>query len=312
MKRVRIAENIPLHTEKSLFALVENRSAFTLDKCELNVFETHREAKDVKLVFGDMVLTSMLKGKKVMRLLDKPSFDYLPGESVVVPPNEVMHIDFPDANMQQPTQCIALAIDHQQIFDTLNLLNEKYPKVETDDQWQVDNRLLHLINNSDLSDSIQRIIRISINEHTREKDVLAGLTLRELLVRLMQTQARQLFEINYMQMASRHRFAHVIQYIKENLTGKIDMDDLSGQACMSRANFFRKFKENFGQTPSEYILEERIKMAKELLKNPRYQVTQVCFLVGFNNLNHFIRCFKKQEGITPKQYQDTNRLRFKI
>lgn len=307
MKRVQIAENIPLHTEKSLYTLVENRSAFTLDKCELNVFETHREAKDVKLVFGDMVLTSMLKGKKVMRLFDKPAFDYLPGESVIVPPNEVMRIDFPEANTQQPTQCIALAINHEQIFDTLNLLNDRFPKVERDDYWHVDADRFHLINNNDLSDSIQRMIRISVNEHTKEKDVLAGLTLRELLVRLMQTQARQLFEMNYVQMASRHRFAHVVQYIKENLTGKIDMDLLSEQACMSRANFFRKFKENFGQTPAEYILEQRIKLSKELLKSPKYQVTQVCFLVGFNNLNHFIRCFKQYEGTTPKQYKDSFR-----
>jgi AraC family transcriptional regulator len=304
MKRVRIAENIPLHTEKSLFTLVENRSAYTLDRCELNVYETHREAKDVKLVFGDMVLTSMLRGKKVMRLFDRPAFDYLPGESVIVPPNEIMNIDFPEANHNQPTQCIALAINHEQIFDTLNLLNDRFPKVESDEYWQIDNNRFHLTNSTDLSDSIQRMIRISVNEHTKEKDVLAGLTLRELLVRLMQTQARQLFEMNYVQMATRHRFAHVIQYIKENLTGKIDMDVLSEKACMSRANFFRKFKENFGHTPAEYVLQQRIKMARELLKSPKYQVTQVCFSVGFNNLNHFIRCFKNYEGITPKQYQD--------
>lgn len=304
MKRVPIAETIPLHTEKSLYTLVENRSAFTLDKCELNVFETHREAKDVRLVFGDLVLTSMLRGKKVMRLLDKPAFDYLPGESVIVPANEVMHIDFPEANTQTPTQCIALAIDHEHIFDTVNLLNEKFPKVDSEDLWYVDPKRFHLVNNFELSDIIQRIIRISVNEHTKEKDVLAGLTLRELLVRLMQTQARQLFEMNYKQMASHHRFAHVIQYINENLTSKINMDLLSEKACMSRAHFFRKFKESFGYTPSEYILTQRIKLAKELLKNPKYQVTQVCFMVGFNNLNHFIRCFKKYEGFTPKQYQE--------
>ena len=55
---------VPLHEEHSLFTLVENRTAYTLDKCELNVFETHRQAANVNLAFNDWVLTSMLRGKK--------------------------------------------------------------------------------------------------------------------------------------------------------------------------------------------------------------------------------------------------------
>lgn len=101
---------VPLHDERSLFTLVENRSVYTMDACELNVFETHQRAKEVNLQFGDWVLTSMLRGKKVMHLAGRPGFDYLPGESVIVPPHELMKIDFPEAGKETPTQCLALAI----------------------------------------------------------------------------------------------------------------------------------------------------------------------------------------------------------
>lgn len=294
---------VPLSQERSLFTLVENRSAFTMERCELNVFETHQRAEKVNLVFGDMVLTSMLRGKKVMHLSEQPGFEYLPGESVIVPPNEVMEIDFPEARNDNPTQCIALAIEGNLIQETINQLNEHQPKEDSHFAWKIDHRMFHLINNQELGDIINRLIRIGIKEHNREKDLLANLALHELLIRLMQTQARQFLERNYRKLSTDNRFAYVIQFIKENIREKIDMNALSEKACMSRANFFRKFREEIGITPGDYILEERIRLAKEFLKKPHYQITEICYMSGFQNLNNFIRVFKKETGMTPKAYQ---------
>lgn len=296
-------QQLPTLKEQLLMTLVENRSAYTLENCELNVFETHQAAEKVSLVFNDLVLTSMLRGKKVMHLFGKQGFDYLPGESVIVPPNELMKIDFPEAERDNPTQCIALAISQEQIQTTVAMLNERFPKIERNDCWHIDQEMFHLVNNQELADIINRLIRISINEKTREKDILAGLALRELLVRLMQTQARQLFEANYVSLASSNRFAHIIKYIKDSIREKIDVDKLSDKACMSRASFFRKFKEEFGYTPADYILKERIRLAKDYLRNPLNSVTQSCYMAGFQNLNYFIRAFKKEVGITPKSFQ---------
>src|SRR5476651_2102317 len=95
-------ELLPLKPEKDLRTLVENRSVYTLQHCELNVFETWKQSANVKLVFNDMVLTTMLRGKKIMHLFGSEQFDYLPGESVIVPDHEEMVIDFPDADYQNP------------------------------------------------------------------------------------------------------------------------------------------------------------------------------------------------------------------
>ncbi|MBC3539720.1 AraC family transcriptional regulator N-terminal domain-containing protein [Rufibacter sediminis] len=304
-KSTHLLQPVPLHTERTLSTLVENRSAFTLESCELSVFETHQRAERVPLVFDDLVLTSMLRGKKVMHLFEAPGFEYLPGESVLVPPQEVMTIDFPEANWHNPTQCIALAISKEHIQTTLNLLNEHFPKAETDQQWRLDQEMFHLLHTQELNDIINRFLQISLNDTSREKDLLAGLALRELLIRLMQTQARQFFQKNYLKLSGSHRFAHVIRYIKENIREKLEVEKLSEQACMSRANFFRKFKEEFGLAPADYILKERLKLAKEYLRQPGHSVTQVCYMAGFQNLHYFIRAFKKEVGLTPKAYQSS-------
>lgn len=283
--------------------LVENRTTYTLDNCELNIFETHQQVADVNLVFGDLVLTTMLKGKKVMHLFDRPGFDYLPGESVIVPPNEVMKIDFPEAQLDNPTQCIALSISKDMIEATFNLLNEKFPDKMIEKDWGLDLSHFHLINTQDLSEIINRFIRIGVKDGSKEKDLIASLALKELLIRLSQTQARDMMEKTYKELAAGNRMAHVVEYIKKNIREIISLEDLASQACMSKAHFIRTFKQDLGLTPMEFVLHERLKLAKQFLNIGGFQIQEVCYMSGFRNITYFIRAFKQEFGLTPKVFQ---------
>ncbi len=294
---------VPWRNEKDLKTLVEHRTTYTLNNCELNIFETHQQAEDVNLVFGDLVLTTMLKGKKVMHLFDKPGFDYLPGESVIVPPNELMKIDFPEAQFDNPTQCIALSISKEMIENTFNLLNERFPEKLLSEEWGLDLSNFHLINTQDLSEIINRFIRIGVKERSKEKDVIASLALKELLIRLTQTQARDMLQKTYKQLSSSNRLAHVVDFIKTNIREELNLDILSAKACMSKPHFSRSFKQELGISPMEFILKERLNLAKNYLRMANYQIQEVCFMAGFNNITYFIRAFKAEFGVTPKVYQ---------
>lgn len=304
MLETNFVSGVPWRSERDLKTLVENRTTYTLHDCELNIFETHQEAKDVSLVFGDLVLTTMLKGKKVMHLFDKPGFDYLPGESVIVPPNEVMRIDFPEAKLEKPTQCIALSISQEMISNTFNLLNERLPNKELTKEWGLDLSSFHLINTKDLSEIINRFIKIGVKERSKEKDLIASFALKELLIRLTQTQARDMLEKTYQSLASSNRIAHVIEFIKVNIRENLTLEALSNKACMSKAHFSRTFKNELGLSPMEYILKERLKLAKNFLKLGSNQIQEVCYMSGFNNPTYFIRAFKNEFGMTPKVYQN--------
>lgn len=300
-------QTIDLTVPRQLQTLVENRRVFNLRNCELNIFESYQQAYHVPLTFDDLVITSMIRGKKIMHLSNKPSFDYLPGETVIVPPQETMIIDFPEATTENPTQCIALAIDDSYIQDTVNYLNHYYNSGEEHQNWQLSFRQYHFENNHEITELINKLIRIC-SSSDKSKNIYADLQLKELLIRLLQSQQLGHAEEGSGNNVNGNRQNFVLNYIQEHLTEKIAVDALSRKAYLSRNLFFRWFREQFGITPLEYVNKERIKLAKQLLAKPQSNIYDVSKLCGFTDVNYFVRVFRKLEGTTPKAYQSTLQL----
>ena len=294
---------VELTKPQQLKTLVENRRVFNLDHCELNVFETYQEAYRVPLQFADFVITSMVRGKKVMHLFDKPAFDYHPGETVIVPANECMAIDFPEAENGNPTQCIALAVDQAYVNNTLNYLNQYYTNEgDREHRWALQYNQYHFQNNNDVSELINKLIRIC-GSSDLAKNIYADLNLKELLIRLVQSQHLVQVDAEKDGQRNHSRLHFVLHYIQENLTDKILVDKICQKAYMSRNQFYQWFRQQFGITPLEYINRERIKMAKQLLADPKYSVSDTSYRCGFSDVNYFVRLFKQKEGITPGAYR---------
>jgi AraC-like DNA-binding protein len=295
---------IDLTHPKYLQTLVENRRVFNLNNCELNIFESYQETYRVPLTFSDFVITSMVRGKKVMHLFDKPSFDYLPGETVIVPANETMVIDFPEAQVENPTQCIALAVDERYVNNTLQYLNTFYNSDQSEEhEWKLQFNQYHFDNDTEVTDLINKLMRVC-SSRDKAKNIFADLNLKELLIRLIQSQHLQQVKADSGNNNNQNRLHYVLHYIHEHLTEKIAVDKLSRHAYMSRNMFFAWFKEQFGITPLEYINKERVKLAKQLLTDKNNSIASVSLQCGFSDVNYFVRLFKKTEGITPGAYKN--------
>lgn len=297
----KILLNTPeLRKENQLLSLVENQTKFNLNNCEFSIYETHKAAFNVKLHFENIAFTAMLRGKKHMKLDKKTNyFDYYPGESILVAPGETMVIDFPEAD-ETPTQCISLSLNPDFIEDSLNYLNYHLPKVDETSQWNIQLDEYFLFNNKSLASATNNIMRIAMDDNS-QKDIMADFALKELLIRLMQTQARGMVEKNIVKNKSRIGF--VVDYIKRNLHQKLSIDSIAKLAYVSKSNFFKMFRDELGTSPNDFILQERITRAKELLAS-QTSIKETAFQTGFSDTNYFTRVFKQLEGVTPKSYQD--------
>ncbi|GAB3540895.1 AraC family transcriptional regulator [Spirosoma fluminis] len=304
MKRVPTTQlDISRHLQtRRLEQEVENRTAYTIDTAELTIYETQHIAEKVELTFTSPVLASMIRGKKVMHLPGTPSFDFLPGESVIVPSQETMRIDFPEAQHQNPTQCLALAIAPDKVRQVTDLLNDRAPLIDNAQGWQFGQHNFFLTNDEPIHQLVARLIYI-FTENNQAKEVFANLVIQELVVRLMQTQARTFLLSPETALANVNRLAHVAQYINRNLNRILPIRELADEACMSEPNFYRTFKQTFGMTPVDYINQQRIRLASRLLRTTNRCLVDISQDCGFNTLTYFMKLFRREIGMSPAQYR---------
>ena len=283
--------------------LVENRTVYSSENSELSIFETHQAAEKIALTFDSPVIATMLTGKKIMHLEGMPEFDFLPGESVVMPAKKEMVIDFPIATIESPTQCLALAIDPTKITQTINEF-DCLTTTENEQKFELefDGSSSHLDHNRDIDYLIGRLLTTFTN-NSKSKDVLVDLMIKELIVRLLQTKAKQTILTGNSDLFNNNRIAHIVKYIREHLTEQISVDKLAGRACMSVSHFHKIFKNTLGESPIDYINFERIKFAKKLMAKTNKKLSEIAFHSGFNNVSYFNRQFKKLEMISPSQYR---------
>ncbi|WP_053970103.1 AraC family transcriptional regulator [Mangrovimonas sp. ST2L15] len=294
------------NTHRKITTLVENRTTYNSNYAELNIYETHAYAEKVSLKFDFPIIASMLTGKKVMHIDGLPSFDFFPGESVVMPTNKEMVIDFPLAKADDPTQCLALGIDTDKIEEVVEKFNNHVSIEEENNQWKLDNNASHLINNLDVNHLIERLV-LTFTNSNKSKDVLLDLMIQELIVRLLQTKAKAFLLNDTEGIFNDTRIGMVIKYIKKNLTNKdITVDLLAEKACMSTSHFHKKFKNTLGISPIDYINSEKIKFSKKLIKESAdLRISEIAFKSGFNNTSYFNRQFKKLELMTPQQFKNS-------
>ena len=291
---------------RKLTTLVENRTTYNAEYAELNIYETHAYAEKVSLTFDFPIIASMLTGKKIMHIDGFEAFDFFPGESVVMPTNKEMVIDFPLATEDKPTQCLALGIDANKIEEVVEKFNQNVAIENENNNWDIDNSASHLINNVDVNHLIERLTYTFTNNN-KSKDVLLDLMIQELIVRLLQTKAKSLIINDSNNIFNDTRIGTVIKFIKDNLTNKdISVDLLAEKAHMSTSHFHKQFKNTLGISPIDYINSEKIKFSKKLIKEAKdLRMSEVAFKSGFNNTSYFNRQFKKMELMTPAQFKSS-------
>jgi YesN/AraC family two-component response regulator len=95
----------------------------------------------------------------------------------------------------------------------------------------------------------------------------------------------------------------VIPYIHENLTNPFTITDLAKYAALNPQYMMRLFKKTTGKSIVEYVTVCKMEMAKELLKKSQWTNEIIAEKVGYVSSNYFIKLFKKQFGITPREYR---------
>jgi transcriptional regulator GlxA family with amidase domain len=168
-------------------------------------------------------------------------------------------------------------------------------------------RIITTINNPDFYRIPQyfREMMFEQNNQTEESHLLMRLLFTEMLIRI-----RRFVHSDTAQQApstsglspTEKSVLRVINYMEKNFYRNTSLEELASMVPLGTRQFIRIFQKLTNMNFKEYLQELRINEAKKLLATRQKEIKSVCFEVGFEDLSHFYRVFRKFTGTTPKNY----------
>jgi len=99
----------------------------------------------------------------------------------------------------------------------------------------------------------------------------------------------------------------VREYIEAHLEENISIQVLAGIAGLSMYHFARAFKQSEGMTPHDYVVQCRVRRAKDLLAATDLPLSEIALAAGFSDQSHCARRFREHVGVTPSSYRWSTR-----
>jgi two-component system response regulator YesN len=105
----------------------------------------------------------------------------------------------------------------------------------------------------------------------------------------------------------RQEISTAVQYIKKHLHAELTLDGIAGIVQLSPSYFGHLFKKEMGVSLVDYIIEQRIELAKTYLVEGKYRNYELAEQIGYQNYSYFCTTFKKHTGMTPNEYKNSHK-----
>jgi len=282
---------------------IERGTSYKLRHGMLHIYETNCACKSVKFHFDQFVLTLMLSGHKTI-WGDQLKFEFFPGTFFIPEKETVIDVSIPNASIENPTRCLVLEV--QPAF--IKSFYEEISASEADHgvlfQGSVETSTDYFFsNNRLLIQAFEKLYDHQFADQSPAKSLAEDLLLKEILLRLFQTEALYLMIENFKRSVDDDKIRKLTSYIANNLSQRLTVKKLSEIAGVGQTTLYNKFKSETGLAPNEYVLRERINHAKVLIRKDRSSLKEIAFQCGFNSYEYFSNTFKKMEQTKPSEFR---------
>lgn len=102
---------------------------------------------------------------------------------------------------------------------------------------------------------------------------------------------------------SKRSLGRATDYVNDNLSQKLSLEEIAGAARMSPYHFARSFKAATGLSPHQYVIQRRVERAKTLLADSDLTIAEVAAVVGFASQSHLASHLRRLLGVSPKAFR---------
>lgn len=95
----------------------------------------------------------------------------------------------------------------------------------------------------------------------------------------------------------------ILDFMNDNYMYDLSMEEMAGYTGRSLATFKRDFKKTSEMSPQKWLIKKRLEAAHELIKERQFNVSRICYEVGFKNLSHFSKIYKETYGYAPSSIE---------
>ena len=148
-------------------ALVEDKISFSANNSELSIYTTYEAATQVRFCSDELLFVGMLTGRKVIHtqnIVEEQVF--LPHESYVIAPEEMVEVDFPEATYATPTQCLVVEISREKVSRISERLSDSLPMLEDVNDWELGRPIVHTHHSSETQQLLYRLTTLFTEQIT--------------------------------------------------------------------------------------------------------------------------------------------------
>lgn len=153
---------------------------------------------------------------------------------------------------------------------------------------------------------LRQLLRKMLFEQSAEPSALGKLSLKIHLSRLLLTLARSMPIPVSGNGSNRLRAEKIRVYIDSNYFEPLTAADIATKLGISTRHVNNIYKERYGMTPMQYLVQVRIGLARKLLEETDKDVISICFEVGYDSVSTFYRSFKAIAKMSPKSYRENH------
>ncbi|MGL4848849.1 MAG: helix-turn-helix domain-containing protein [Clostridium sp.] len=176
-------------------------------------------------------------------------------------------------------------------------------KMECDDDSLICNRVFHT--EKELYKAIRTFAK-NISLHIPYSENLILSNFHEIIIRLFQYDYVERDEVKPILESHEHfqdeLLGRIIVYVDDMICEPITVEELCDKFALSRSSLQTLFKNNLGITPKKYINNLKLEKSKRLIKENKFTISEIAFMVGFSSIHYFSRAFTQHFEISPSDY----------